>query len=548
MLIKIVENMPNLPPRAFNQCYLVRDAWDDWFKFATRFSAFWYDNNGKRSFIGYVKIGKVGLESATYEAYATMRQRGEDVSGYRCPRFDCEECDQLPDEYFSLGCQDSYYEFLGKDEEKQSVLKALNDIAYAPKIYQRHRNEEVMLESLMRGIPSSRIRDRFSKLAHNKPALTDYEFEYSYPKITGADGVSINFKVSTEPIPPSNIKVVIGRNGVGKTHLLRNIAYAICRYGQGRRPLNVPENDWRSLSPPNDCGKVNFEKGEIYGVIYASFSPFETDEWVPQSGAVAFHKIGYKQNSVKSVASQHEASALNGVCARETERVIDEDSMAVEFAKELTFCRSEPWKSRWLQCVEILKQDLMFGQLDGERLLDLTPGEIRTQAIPFFKKLSSGHSALMLIVTQLVRKLDDKFLLLIDEPESHLHPPLLGLFVNCLSWLLRERNAVSIIATHSPVILQEVQRESVWILNRSGRQVQVANPVRETFGENIAILMQEVFGLELDKLGYHTMLSRLAREQKLTYEEIVAKFKGSLGLEAQGILRVMLAHTGAQQL
>ena len=37
MLIKIVEVMPNLPPRAFRQCYLVRDAWDDWFKFATRF-------------------------------------------------------------------------------------------------------------------------------------------------------------------------------------------------------------------------------------------------------------------------------------------------------------------------------------------------------------------------------------------------------------------------------------------------------------------------------------------------------------------------------
>lgn len=118
----------------------------------------------------------------------------------------------------------------------------------------------------------------------------------------------------------------------------------------------------------------------------------------------------------------------------------------------------------------------MFGQLDGERLLDLTPGEIKAQAIPFFKKLSSGHSALMLIVTQLVRKLDDKFLLLIDEPESHLHPPLLGLFVNCLSWLLRERNAVSIIATHSPVILQEVPRESVWILIELGGKCEL--PIR----------------------------------------------------------------------
>lgn len=48
--------------------------------------------------------------------------------------------------------------------------------------------------------------------------------------------------------------------------------------------------------------------------------------------------------------------------------------------------------------------------------------------------------------------------MLIDEPEGHLHPPLLSAFVRALSELLVNRNGVAIIATHSPVVLQEVPR------------------------------------------------------------------------------------------
>lgn len=57
---------------------------------------------------------------------------------------------------------------------------------------------------------------------------------------------------------------------------------------------------------------------------------------------------------------------------------------------------------------------------------------------------------------------------MLDEPESHLHPPLLSAFIRSLSELLILRNGVAIIATHSPVILQEVPKRCAWILNRSG--------------------------------------------------------------------------------
>lgn len=45
-----------------------------------------------------------------------------------------------------------------------------------------------------------------------------------------------------------------------------------------------------------------------------------------------------------------------------------------------------------------------------------------------------------------------------DEPEEHLHPPLVAAFIRALSNLLTYRNGVGIVATHSPVIVQEVPK------------------------------------------------------------------------------------------
>ena len=471
-----------------------------------------------------------------------MKSSGTDVANIRKTILP-DEFDTLPIEYFSLGNEDSYYETLGRTREGRSVLKALNDIAYNQTRCRQYRDEDVMKVSLMRGITDKRIRDRFAKLARNKVVLTDYEFEYTYPHVRGHNSVRLNFKISTDPIPPSNIKVIIGRNGVGKTFLLRNIAYSLCRQG------GISNEFERTIPPiaPKDCGRIKMIKGDIYGVVYASFSPLETSEWEPVNPHVKFVRIGIEPERADALIDNSRnadnPALQNDVLHSRAERQRDlANKLEAKFADELSECLSEPWLSRFLKCIEILKADPMFAQLSPEDLFSLPISEMKHKARSFFHKLSSGHGALLLIVTQLVRRLDEKFLLLIDEPECHLHPPLLALFVNCLSWLLGERNAVAIIATHSPVILQSVVRDSVWIINRFERDVVVQNPEHETFGENVGLLMRGVFGLELDKLGYHRMLSDMIRDGGHTFDEVVSKFGGHLGVEAKAVLRTMIEH------
>jgi hypothetical protein len=108
-----------------------------------------------------------------------------------------------------------------------------------------------------------------------------------------------------------------------------------------------------------------------------------------------------------------------------------------------------------------------------------------------------------------------------------------------LSELLILRNGVAIIATHSPVILQEVPKNCVWILNRSGISARAERPERETFGENVGILTHEIFGLEVTKSGFYNLIDK-AVEENDSYEEVTEYFNNQLGSEAKAISRALI--------
>ena len=144
--------------------------------------------------------------------------------------------------------------------------------------------------------------------------------------------------------------------------------------------------------------------------------------------------------------------------------------------------------------------------MDLGRLAELPKNEALIKAGLLFSRMSSGHSIVLLTTTKLVDTVEEKTLVLMDEPESHLHPPLLSAFTRAISDLLQDRNGVAIIATHSPVVVQEVPRLCVWILTRRRTEGRSDRPERETFGENAGILTREIFGLEVSKSGYHAVL------------------------------------------
>jgi predicted ATP-dependent endonuclease of OLD family len=54
--------------------------------------------------------------------------------------------------------------------------------------------------------------------------------------------------------------------------------------------------------------------------------------------------------------------------------------------------------------------------------------------------------------------------LLFDEPETHLHPSIIFKLINTLNKLLDDYDSYLIIATHSPIVIQQIPSKKVMIL------------------------------------------------------------------------------------
>ena len=134
----------------------------------------------------------------------------------------------------------------------------------------------------------------------------------------------------------------------------------------------------------------------------------------------------------------------------------------------------------------------------------------------------------------------EKTLVFLDKPEGHLHPPLLSAFVRILSELLTDTNWVTIIATHSPVILQEVPRSRIWKLRRTGANCHAERLQIESFGQDITTLTTEIFGLEATNSGFHYLLQSLVNKYH-DYDAVLRALKGQLGDEGRALVRTMVA-------
>ena len=500
-----------IPPDARDCAYLISDNWDDWFSFRTMFTVLVLDEHGGRHQIGSVKIGRSGLQPANVIQ-----------PGYRAPELPAE-FDQLPPGFFSLGQGEDYYQSLNtlSDGQRDRLLTGLRDCAYDLELFASVRNEPSMTRSLLRGVSGASVRGRLHRLTRGEAELTEFSFEYTLPPSQAPGGPPIPpptmaFKVVPESEPPTNVHVLIGRNGVGKTRAMRGLIKAL---------LN------RHDDADDSGGLVRFEivrpgEGEFSSLVLVSFSAFDDFAITPApTDPIPIEQVGLRETSGDG----------------ETQRglKIGKD-LAVDFRKSLERCRTGLRRARWREAVGILEADDLFAEAQAGELLDAESDDWRATAEKRFGLLSSGHAIVLLTITRLVELVDERTLVMIDEPEGHLHPPLLSAFIRSLSRLLVARNGVAIVATHSPVVLQEVPRSCAWKLRRAGRVSEVERPAIETFGENVGILTREVFSLEVTRTGFHRLLAEAVFHRGLGYDQVVELFGGQLGAEARAIARALV--------
>jgi predicted ATPase len=480
---------------------LVTDNWDD-FGYKTLYHLLYVDGEGETHRIGGVKIAHFALPSA--DADAVLPQRFETLSSL----------------WFSLGQDDTYYERLNQlgAEVRVTILQSLRDLALDLDTFQRAIEEEVTGVSLLRSVSVASVRNQFHRLAQGGARLSLYSFSYSPPRSarTRTRSPVLTFAVDPASEPPTNIHVLIGRNGVGKTRLLQFMASAVV--------IRDPDEEFGHFASDET------DNSPFAGLVSVSFSAFDSFEPLPERRNKAkgprYSYIGLKRRSGADSAAK------------------DPAQLSSDFVKSVRLCRQGARASRWLRALQTLEADPLFSATDVASLArtgdvdqeDTESDDFAKRAAAIFGQLSSGHKIVLLTITRLVETVQERTLVLIDEPEAHLHPPLLSAFTRALSDLMMNRNGVAIIATHSPVLLQEVPKRCVWKIRRSGPVSDAERPEIETFGENVGILTREVFGLEVTQSGFHRLLEQAMQEER-RYSNAVDRFGGQLGSEALALLR-----------
>lgn len=495
--------------------YLHPDNWDD-FGYKTLFFLEVRDKSGQGYKIGNVKIGFSGQNTGWTKEFLS------------------NDFNILPEGFYSLGQDADYYKNLTdnfSDDFISSLLHALQDVTFMPERLEMAKNDDVFTTSLLRSIPLSTIETQFQRILKRAEPLTEYHFSYEKPQTERYSGFTVDFHVDPTTKPSTNIHVLIGRNGVGKTTLLNDMVDALIpdRGSEQYTGYFLKKGFWGAPTRLSD--------GYFSGLVSVSFSAFDPftppKEQHDQNLGLRYSYVGLKQST-----SNQEYEQL---------RLKNKFDLCEDFVRSLNVCLSlSAKKERWMQAVNKLESDHNFAEMDLSQLIgiyetdySLGGNEFPRAASFLFEKMSSGHAIVILTITKLIETVEEKTLVLLDEPESHLHPPLLSAFTRALSELLNNRNGVAIIATHSPVILQEVPKTCVSILRRTRLTANVDRPENETFAENVGVLTREVFGLEVSKSGYHELLFRSVSQGK-SYEDIEKEYRSQLGFEGKAILRSMI--------
>lgn len=481
------------------------DDWDDWFEFETTYNVYLFDEAGKRHRLGGIKIGEAGQ---------TARRAN-------LPR----EFTTLPTNFFSIGLNEDYYKTLHELGFAANVLPYLNDMAVKLDVFERFKGERVASVSLFRTVDGDRVRNKFHRLANGNAELTSYAFEFVLDEAAdNDDGAVLRFDVEPSSKPPSNVHTLIGRNGVGKTTCLNNIARAyVDNLVTGQALDGSGKSRLRVYSEGGGGSFVN-----LISVTFSAFDPFFTESR-PTTGRYSY--IGLKE----SLPAKSQTADISY-------RVKSPDDLTRDFIKSGLKCLEPLKKARWKAALANLGSDPIFAESEIIELTDDTDDTDawKESAAIVFRRLSSGHKIVLLTITRLVELVEEQSLVLLDEPESHLHPPLLSALIRTLSELLTAQNGVAIVATHSPVVLQETPKHCAWILDRSGNTARARRPVPETFGENVGRLTHEVFGLEVTDTGFYEMLRQAAGRLK-DFDAVEAEFGSQLGAEARSILHALLA-------
>jgi ABC-type branched-subunit amino acid transport system ATPase component len=429
-----------------------------------------------------------------------------------------------------LGDMEAYRSLVGSVGQKEAVqlLLAVNDLV----AYSEFKPSERWLDRATKSTPFlfSFVRQASSYFAFKNagPILRGLEFEelgrlsqslnlkFQLPGVVNEHDLIFRFDHKSHL--PKRISVVIGKNGVGKSQCLSRVARAVLN---GTRELTDADTGGRPLinrllafAPTNEAESVfPSERRKNPRVWYRRFSlnrsrRAKRNEYIPD----LIIQLARSEQRIAKLSRWEIFLAALGALQRPDELVLPVDSSYRRFARihDLLYGGEQSWLETFAQ-IDLRSEPL--------RLID---------GVGY--PLSSGEISFLKFAAQVSLHIENGSLLLLDEPETHLHPNFISQFIALLDRLLESTGSAAILSTHSAYFVREVFREQVTVLSIEDGWVTSQHPRLRTFGGDVGAISFFVFGEEFLSLHAEKVRKQLLARNG-SWEALFAELKEEVSAE-----------------
>lgn len=469
-----------------NAIVLYDDNWND-YSYRTTFHMVYCDAHGNVIQIGYVKIYCYDIDEERTNDY------GRPVAN-EIPN-SIDSLDQ--DRFCSLGQDLNYYRNLENHlpEDYKDILFRLCDLAFDKSLQERFLVERGVRVSLLRESSAEKaLREAFldQDIIEIETEYQDMSFNYT-TTLPYSDSESVfHFNFRQSKSLPYRINILIGKNGTGKTEILASLANSLSGIS----------------SSADDRIRMFGEKRPSFDrVISISFSAFDKFRKRKTSDHFDYESISYIYCGIQSEKGTLSLNDLHRNLHSSLQKIKEKG-------------RINSWKKVMSELIEEEHIKLI------EKIANDPNSDIH---------LSSGQHILICLITEALANIENESIILFDEPELHLHPNAIANTMRMFYTLLEEFNSYAIMATHSPLIIQETPSRYIQALTRMDNELIIRVPDIECFGENISTITDDIFDVNSTESCYKTVLKQLS--EQFSIEEIIELFEDKLSLNAMIFLK-----------
>lgn len=457
--------------------------WND-YSYKTRYRLYYWED-GKGREIGEVKI---------------LKGEKPDTSEYLPKEFVA-----LGNDFCSLGCDPQYYKNLRMlfGDKAHIILDQLRDAAFYESIYKQFERNGVFRTSLIRDNASERARREGRYIVYGRNLEDAYSFSYLYHLPYKGEDVEIDFNYRPSGQDYERIIGMIGENGVGKTTLIKKILNSL---------INNYNQDFTRVRPL------------FSSVLMISYSPFD------------HYPIGSDDNPF--FINYEYSGLMKGeelmYTTQEQVKILIKNIKAIYY-------RKKDYYSRWMMFVsKVVSQDKL------EELLFLNDDEIdvnESGLMDLCVNASSGETMFLYSISAIMAKIRSDSLIIMDEPEQHLHPSAVTALMHSIYKILMLYDSYALISTHSPYVIRELVSPNVLIFKRLGNELSVKRIGIESFGEDVSVLSNVVFGNMSEGKRYEKFIEDVVRANGYDYDSSVSALQtgpNALSLNAKLIVRTII--------